>query len=449
MMWTRNAWAQQAGFSTTPTLTGGQGNLWLSQFANPSLLGGLYMTPMFPWTGMYPIYPGSLSPILSQEEAVKAGPLRLHPFMGVAEMFTDNVFRTPTKTSDVATTLAPGIQAQLPFARRHMFVADYRTNLQFYHVNPSNNVQDQTASGLFRFDLANRLTVDLQGQHKLGHDPRGTALDLQMVEPNKWTNNNFTGRVQYEGGQMGVTFTGQTMRWTYLNNDQGISRDRLVNYLGIGLNAKVLPNTSALIDFNVQQNIYEQNKNLDSTMYTVSTGARWEVSGNTAGELLVGYQYLKFTHASVSQSPPTLSQFTRSQDSANQFFVMGNMYWTPLPSLTISAQPYRTFQQTVLAGTSFFTATGVNVSAVHTLTNRIDLTANVGYENDDFSTPAGATAATPARVDHLSNVAIGMTYRAVKWFGASLQYIFENRDSNVEQFNYQANTVMLSVQLFL
>jgi uncharacterized protein (PEP-CTERM system associated) len=199
----------------------------------------------------------------------------------------------------------------------------------------------------------------------------------------------------------------------------------------------------------VQQYIYDQNKNLDSAIYTASTGGKWEVSGNTGGELLIGYQYLKFTHAEVNQPPPTLSQFTRNQNSANQFFVMGNMYWTPLPSLTISAQPYRTFQQTVVAGTTFFTATGVNVSAVHKLTNQIDLTANVGYENDDFSTPAGATAATPARVDNLSSVAVGMTYRAVKWFGTSLQYIFENRDSNVEQFNYQANTVMLSVQLFL
>ncbi len=27
-----------------------------------------------------------------------------------------------------------------------------------------------------------------------------------------------------------------------------------------------------------------------------------------------------------------------------------------------------------------------------------------------------------------------------------LQYIFENRNSNVEQFDYQANTVMLSIQ---
>ena len=73
-------------------------------------------------------------------------------------------------------------------------MADYRTNIQFYHRTPSNNVQDQTASGLLRFNLASGLNIDLQGEHKLGHDPRGTAVDLLNVEVNKWTANSFTGR---------------------------------------------------------------------------------------------------------------------------------------------------------------------------------------------------------------------------------------------------------------
>ncbi len=119
-----------------------------SQFANPALRGALYMSPIFPWTGIYPNYPGGFTSVY-QEDGIRTGPFQLHPFFGVAEMFTDNVFRTNSKRSDFFTTLAPGIQAQLPLGR-HIFVADYRTNIQFYHRTPSNNVQDQTASGLLR-----------------------------------------------------------------------------------------------------------------------------------------------------------------------------------------------------------------------------------------------------------------------------------------------------------
>ena len=404
------------------------------------------MTPTFPWTGIYPLYPSGSTPIIP-EDGVLAGPVRLHPFMGVAEMFTDNVFRTNAKRSDFFTTIAPGIQAQLPMGR-HIFVADYRTNLQFYHRTPSNNVQDQTASGLFQFNLASGLKLDFQGEHKLGHDPRGTAVDLLNVEVNKWTTNGFVGRAEYRGGEIGMALTAQTLRWTYLNNNQAIIRDRVSNYTGLRLSGNVFPNTSALLDFSVVQEIYDQNKNLDNSIYTISTGANWEATGVSGGEILVGYQFLKFTRAQVNQSGPVLSRYLRNDDSTGNLFVAGKLYWVPLSGFTVTLQPYRTIQQTVVAGTTFWTATGVNLSAVHELTERTDLTGNVGYERDDFSTPAGATANTPPRSDTIKNVAVGLNYRAVKWVGVSLQYVFEDRNSNVNEFHYQASTAMVSVQAF-
>lgn len=445
----RPGWSQSTAVGAPPvnqlTIRSGQGFEWLSQFANPALRGALYATPTFPWTGIYPLFPGGFTPVIP-EDGLLVGPVHLHPFMGVAEMYTDNVFRTNSKRSDFFTTLGPGIQAQLPILGRHLFMLDYRTNIQFYHRTPSNNVQDQTASGLLQFNSPLGLRVNLQGEHKLGHDPRGTALDLQTVEVNKWETNSFTGRGEYEGGQMGAALTLQTLRWDYLNNGQDITRDRLSNYAGVTLSAKVLPNTSALIDISARQEIYDQNKNLDNVTYTISGGAKWEVTGNTTGEILIGYQFLKFSNAQVNQAGPILSQFRRDEDSNSNLFVAGTVNWTPLSDLTITLQPYRTVQQTVVSGTSFFTATGGNLSAVKKLTRRIDLTANLGIESDEFSTPAGASAATPARTDTIKNAAIGFNYRAVKWIGMSMQYVFEDRSSNVGQFSYQANTAMVAVQ---
>ena len=84
-------------------------------------------------------------------------------------------------------------------------------------------------------------------------------------------------------------------------------------------------------------------------------------------------------------------------------------------------------------------------SAVHTLTDSTALTLNLGLEHDEFENVA-ATAATPNRDDLIKSVAFGIRYRAVKWVGAGLQYIFEDRDSNVDQFKYFANSVMLSLK---
>lgn len=433
------SWAQQL------SPLGGQGFIAFQPFMNPSLVGALYMTPVFPFTGYYPFFPGELSRVI-REDGPKLGPVTIHPFLGVAQMYTDNVFRTPNKQSDFFTTVAPGLQAQLPIGSRHLFVADYRTNIQFYNRTPSNNVQDQTATGRFQFNLASSWQVDLQGEHRVGHDPRGSALDLQFLDVNKWEANSFSARANYQGGRLGTTVTGGITSWTYLNNNQGIIRDRVTGYAAVNLSIEVLPNTSALLNFAVQNESYDQNKNLSSLTYTLSGGARWNISGNTIGEILVGYQFLQFTEDRRDQTDPALSLFTRDKDRATNPFIAGNLYWSPLPYVRLTLQPYRQIQQTVVAGTTFFTATGVNLSAVYDLTDRIDVRANLGWEQDKFSTPVGLSAVTPSRTDNLKNAAIGINYRAVKWIGLGAQYVFEDRSSTVADFRYRANTFMLSAQ---
>ena len=443
-----NGWAQVAP-SVVPqsqmSLSGGAGWTLLSQFASPALVGSLYLTPDWPLTGYYPLYPGNFSQIIP-EDGLLVGPIRLHPFMGVAEMYTDNVLRTnANRKSDFSTTLGPGIQARLPFAGRHDFVVDYRTNIQYYQRTPSNDVQDQTASGRFRFDFPGGLKLDLEGEHKLGHDPRGSAVDTQALDVNKWTTNSFLGQAEYRGAQAGVRLNLQSTRWGFINNGQGIFRDRLSNYAGMTFFADLTGKTSALVNVGVNQEIYDENKNLDNSIYAISGGGTWNVTGLTFAQILVGYQHLKFTHAQVNQPGPVLSQFQRDKDSYSNLFVMGNLNWKATPLLTINLQPYRTFQPTAFVGSLFFVATGANLSARHELTDRTALTLNLGIEEDKFTSSSG-TGGTD-RTDTLKNVAVGLNYRAVKWVGVSVQYMFEDRTSTQDQFKYNANTVMVSAQI--
>lgn len=93
------------------------------------------------------------------------------------------------------------------------------------------------------------------------------------------------------GGVIGTALNVQTMHWDYLNNGQALIRNRTSNYAGVTFSGRMLPNTDALLDFSVRQEDYDQNKNLDSATYTISGGAKWEASGNTSGEFLVGYQF--------------------------------------------------------------------------------------------------------------------------------------------------------------
>ena len=435
----------------SPVLTeGASGMSYISQFANPAVRGSLYLIPQWPMTGYYPVFPASLTRAFPGN-GVLVGPLRVHPHMGVAQMYTDNVFRTNSnKTSDFVTNLAPGIQAQLPFAGFHSFLIDYRTNLQYYSkTSSSNNVQDQTALGAFRFNFPGGLNIDLQGEYKLGHDPRGSALDnviTQGLEVNKWTTNGFTGQAEYLGARSSVTLYMQTLRWDYLNNNLGPSRDRRTNRADLSFSRDVTSKTSILASVSAFQSIYDQNKNMDNVMYTFSGGGRWNLSDVTYAEILGGYQYVRYTHAQVDQPPP-LSQFVRDKDTYSNFYFMGKLNWQATPLLGITLQAYRAIQQTVVSGSLFYTATGVNLTARHALTDSTTFNINFGYEHDNFQSSSSlGTSSGSDRIDQLKNVAVGVEYRAVEWVGLGAQYIFEDRHSTQTPFTYQANTFMLSAQ---
>jgi hypothetical protein len=200
--------------------------------------------------------------------------------------------------------------------------------------------------------------------------------------------------------------------------------------------------TSVLASFNAFQQIYEQNKNLDNVRYQINGGATWRPSELISAEILGGYQYLKFTSASVDQPPPFLSQFNRSKDSFQNFFFMGNLNWQPTSLLRTSLQSYRTIQQTAVQNSLFATVTGVNLAASHTLTNSTTLTLNLGLEEDHFENATGTTG----RNDFLKNVAVGLRYRAVEWVGVGFQYMYEDRSSTQDKFIYHANTFMVSAQ---
>ena len=427
-------------------LFGGSGWTYFSPFANPALVGALYQMPDWPLTGYYTPYPGAVAPSITADGIKLFESLKLDPMMGVAQMYTDNVFRTNSnRRSDTFTTVAPGIQAQLPFAGRHLVQVDYRTNLQYYANNPSNNVQDQTASGRVDLDFPGGLKVGVGGEHKLGHDPRGSALDTRNVDINKWETNGAFGHAEYVGAQSSIRMDLRTMDMTYLNNNQGLVQNRWINYAGLTLLRDISSKTALLANFGATQQVYDHNKNLNSVIYQASGGIRWNASAVTYGQVLAGVQHLKFTRAEVNQPAP-LERFMRSEDAYTNFFVMGNAVWTPTSLWTISLQGYRSVQQTAVLTSLFFVATGGNLAISHGLTDSTTVTLNVGLEQDKFTSGTGATTGLN-RTDLIKNVALGVKYLAVKWLGLGAQYIYEDRSSDQNTFEYQANTVMVSAQV--
>ncbi len=400
-------------------------------------------TLSFTYTGNVIPSRGRLTPLL-RGEGLRAGPFRVHPFLGVAEIYSDNVFRrNVNRQSDFVHTIAPGLQVQLPFARFHKMVLDYRASQWISQRFSVNNVLRQDLTGQVLLDFPGGLNLNFQGGYIKGFDFRGAAVDVQAREPTKWHTKTFFGEAETIGSQLGVRLRVRGIDWKFENNDQAPRRDRLSSRGDLTFFGLIAPKTFVLLNFGVTRQVYDQNTQLDSMSYRLNTGLRWRASGKTTGEIQVGYQILNFDRAPVIQPPGSL--LSSGGNGREIVQVSGNLNWRPTSRSSIRVQPFRTIRQSGVFGTSIFTQTGMNLNARYAIGTRTSLNGNFQYSNDEFVNDQGSQT-SQNRTDNRLRGSIGLTYRAVRWLGVTTQYQYQQRSSTINTFDFYANTLMVSIQ---
>lgn len=377
-------------------------------------------------------------------DGLKAGPVRLHPFLGVSEVYTDNVFKRDTNTkSDFLTTIAPGLQAFMPFGGgKHSVLLDYRAAQFLYKKFTENNALAQDALGHVSLNYPGGLAIDLQGGHLEGFDPRGSEVDTQQRDITKWNMNQFLGQVEFTGQKAGIRLRTNFDDLNYTNNGQAAPRDRTRAGANLSVFVSVTPSTRALLGVRIVNNDYNTNTQQNSFGYGAYTGFSLAPSRRLSGEFNIGYQVLNFDHAAIDEDSARgqallAKNLSLGSEQRTFFYMRGNLNWNPTSRLSFRIQPFSRINQSAVQNTSTYKRIGVNVNGKQSFTDRLALRGQFYYANDNFDTN---------RTDDRFRFRIGPEYRAVKWLGFRLDYIFERRTSNIANFNFDSNTIMLSIQ---
>ena len=235
-------------------------------------------------------------------DGLKVGRVQIHPFVGVAQSFTDNVFQTNTKRrSDYGTAIAPGIQAYLPFAGKHSLLLDCRAAQLLYKNFSANNAFAQDALGHLNLDFPGGLKIDLQGGRIDGFDPRGSALDIQERDITKWRLNSFLSQARLSGQRGSIRLRSRYADLHYKNNGQAPRRDRKQARADLTVSLNATPTFSPQLGVQITNNTFDENKQLDSFSYGVFTGFELAPSRLLSGDFNIGYTILNFDRAPVEQ----------------------------------------------------------------------------------------------------------------------------------------------------
>jgi len=380
------------------------------------------------------------------------GALVLHPHLGIAEGFTDNVFRLNqpfgSRERDSITTYAPGVQAQLPFLGRHMLVINYMANIERHSRFHQDNIEDQDRTAHLLLNFPGGLTVKGLAQWKDGHDPRGSALATAGPgsEPNKWFTSTYGGEAQF-ARQAFVRLRVASTRWEFIGVNAGSrdgsdvgdinTRNRLENYSALALGGRVAPQTFLFVEGSAARAIYEINKPLDSATYAAVVGGRWDVTDKTKGELKGGWLEKTYDRAS-----------SRGSGNFNGLTVDGNILWQPQEQTRVALLLSRRTNETPQAETRFFISTIAYANLVHAFTRKWRATAVLGYTHDRYSDPAFSSldGKTVTRDDSYVTAGVGLWYQLQPWLGMRVTYTYNERLSNLDSVQYNANSAMISAQ---
>jgi len=372
-------------------------------------------------------------------EGLKVGRVQIHPFVGVAQSYTDNVFRrNKDRKTDYGTAIAPGIQAYLPFAGKHSFLLDYRAAQILWKNFTGNNVFASHGLGHMKLNFPGRLKFNFQGGRVDGFDPRGSEVDIQDREITKWRINNFLSQVQLSGRRGSIRLRSLYADLHYKNNGQAPIRDRKQVRGNLMVSFHATPTISTFLGTRISNTTYDENKQLDNFAYGVFTGFELAPSRLLAGYFRIGYTILNFDRAPVQQPPGSV--LSNGGNQRKSLTMRGRLQWRPTPRFFLQIQPFRSIRQSAVFDTSTFILTGVSIYARHILSDRLAVRGRVRYAHADFE---------GGRDDHRFTLRTGLDYRTVQWLGFRLDYIFAKRFSNQNRFEFYNNTILVSVQVLL
>lgn len=371
---------------------------------------------------------------------IQIGEVSVYPSMKIIARHDDNLFSTRTnKNSSLIGIVQPAVKLLLQDNLKTLSL-DYRVEAGFHENSGQDDYTNQNLLGVFEYHPTTKLKMAVRLEYLDEHDPRGTARTEGGIgtlggtlDPDEWHSYgvgglvgygspNATGRVELELSYV-VKEYDNNRQFTY-------TRDRDDFDLRGTFFYRIRPKTQLL--FEINQTIFDYDNtpvgipSLDSTDRNYLFGVTWDRTAKTTGYAKIGFQHKDFD----SDFRNDVSQFK---------WEMGTR-WRPRTYSTVDISTERRQDETNGIGDSIDVGE-FKVSWNHEWRSYINSTVDFLYGRDEYN--------STVREDDRFNVELRLNYDWRRWARMSAGYRYEERDSNVDLFDYERNLFNLTLDLTL
>lgn len=353
--------------------------------------------------------------------------------LGADIAYDDNVFRTAALTeSDNYLAIKPEL-AWYGFSGPNQFDLTFKGDFRRHQDLDEADYSAWRIGGYALLDHTARLSTDYTLGYEDGIETLGSLPQFFVPGqgPNEFERLNGAWTIRYGATDAAGQLRGQ-VRYSeqrFQNNDQEFRDQDQIGFTGTFF-YRVAPRTRVLLELDytefdfVEEDIFGFNQSGERVQYL--TGATWEATANTTGELRIGYRDQSFDQGSFQNLSGLALDLS--------------LTWTPSELTTVNISAQENNQTAPVQGVGGFVQTGFGVDLTRSTGARSRIVADVAFDRQQFE---GGFS----RDDDWWRAAVGIEYDLTSRLSTRLEYRYEDRSSNFAPFNFEANVVLLSFTL--
>lgn len=373
-----------------------------------------------------------------------------HPFFMIEGLFTDNLFTTASnEEEDFITMIAPGLWMALPAnrekllsietnpkasgglqlsrakpeaVRRYQAYAMYSPELVLYADHSDHNHFNHNADALFQYNLNNGLSFDIIDVFRDKEDitDDGTYDTLYHYQSNLV--DFITTYSPSRKLKLRVGYSNYDLDY---KEDVNAYRDRMDNVFDLYVFYRVRPKTSLFLQYGYTCIDFDNNNIYDNQENKYYAGISWEMTAKSRGRFKVGYMEKKFDGAGVpDESGLSLELQAQHNLSAKR---------------ALQANAYRRFNEADTSSASSYFNTGMDVGLMQKFSEKWNATLNFKAERHDYN--------NNDREDDYFRMGPAVRYQPREWMFFDAAYYRTEKDSNLDVYDYTANTLILRMAL--
>ncbi|MDD4900179.1 MAG: outer membrane beta-barrel protein [Candidatus Omnitrophica bacterium] len=341
-----------------------------------------------------------------------------HPYLEIETKYEDNIYLTPSRSSDVITTYTPGIKFISLGDNKH-FEMDAGAKLNSFYHHWTNNTQnpfitffvDNTygrnylkLDEAFRYETTpnSSIVADTSGfnvyQYNVFNLKVGREMNLFSIEPSV-TRNDYFYRKDFKR-----------------DNSYNETIPTLTGYYQIAPKTRLL----AEYDHGIVRYPKKPSHSKDNSYNQFWFGIKGDITTKINGFMKAGYQFRKFNNGGDWNKP------VLGFDLSYQF----------KERTSILLKLLKTTAQSDYNNQNYYERNRLDLGLVHQFASNPKLLFRMEsfYEYDDFPSPVDP--ATKERLDNLFGISTALKYDLQRWFYTLLKYEWKEDYSNLDANTY-------------